>query len=144
MSSVTSGVYPCYKNQFEIDGKAIANAVTFQVSIDNGVEEWNSFDQEGWKSRLMTAKSVTISVSCKRTIGDEGNDLVAKTAWLNGREVEKPFTWNMPDGTKITFNNAVISVTELGSGESTNAAPLSFDVMSNGKPAITEPSNTGS
>ena len=73
-----SGVYPCYENQFQIDTAAsggtaslknIADCVTFSVSFDNGVEEWNPFDGEGWVSRLMTSKSVTISVTAKRNVG---------------------------------------------------------------------------
>lgn len=48
----TSGVYPCYTNQFQIDTSAggmasmdsIADRETFGVSFDNGVEEWSPFD----------------------------------------------------------------------------------------------------
>ena len=51
----TSGVYPCYTNQFQIDTSAggtpsmagIADCETFGVSFDNGVEEWSPFDMEG-------------------------------------------------------------------------------------------------
>lgn len=136
-ASPNTGVFPCYENQFQIDDKTIANCETFSVSFDNGVEEWNSFDQKGWKSRLMTAKAVSISVTAKRTVGDSGNDLVAGLAFKNGRDVEKPFKWTFPDGTEVTFNNAVISVTVLGSGDSTNVGPLEFEVMSNGKPEVT-------
>ena len=71
-----SGVYPCYENQFQIDTasggtaslKNIADCVTFSVSFDNGVEEWNPFDTEGWTRRLMTSKSITISVTAKRNV----------------------------------------------------------------------------
>lgn len=77
MAKVESGVFPCYENQFAV-GKAgtesattnIANCEEFSVAFDNGVEEWTAFENEGWKSRLMTAKSITISVKGKRTIGD--------------------------------------------------------------------------
>ena len=69
MAKVESGVFPCYENQFAV-GKAgtesattnIANCEEFSVAFDNGVEEWTAFENEGWKSRLMTAKSITISV----------------------------------------------------------------------------------
>ena len=89
-----TGVYPCYENQFQIDTAAsggtaslknIADCVTFSVSFDNGVEEWNPFDTEGWTRRLMTSKSVTISVTAKRNVGDAGNDFVAGLAWKNGK-----------------------------------------------------------
>lgn len=142
-----SGVYPVYKNQFEIGTGATKNAIAdmenFSVSFDNGVEEWTPFDAEGWTRRLMTAKSVTISVSGKRNVGDTGNDYVAGLAFKNGRDAEADLDWNFPDGTKVSFAGMVINVTELGSGDSTGVAPLAFDAMSNGKPTVTPPSDLG-
>jgi len=140
--TTTSGVYPCYENQFKIvpgtgEGVTIADCESFSVSFDNGIEEWHPFEQEGWVRRLLTAKGVTISVTAKRNVGDAGNDYVAGLAWKNGRDVETPFTWNFPDGTKVTFNDAVINVTNIGSADSTNVAPLEFEVQSNGKPTVT-------
>lgn len=141
-----SGVYPCYENQFQIDTAAagataamntIADCETFEVSFDNGVEEWTPFDSEGWIRRLMTAKSVTITVTAKRNVGDAGNDAVAGLAWKNGRNVEKDFQWTFPDGTAVKFGGAVINVTNIGAGDSTAVAPLEFEVMSNGKPTVT-------
>lgn len=138
MADTTTGVYPCYENQFKIDNKSIADMESFSVSLDNGIEEWTPYETEGWVRRLATAKSMIISVSGKRNIGDDGNDLVASLAGKNGRDVEKPFVWNLPDGSSITFANAVINVTNIGSGDSTAAAPLEFEVMSNGKPTFTD------
>ena len=143
--STTSGVYPCYENQFKIDTatsgaasfKTIADCETFSVAFDNGVEEWHPFEQEGWVRRLLTAKGVTISVTAKRNIGDDGNDFIAGLAWKNGREAEADFQWTFPDGTVVTFADAVINVTNIGSDDSTNVAPLEFEVQSNGKPAVT-------
>ena len=141
-----TGVYPCYENQFQIDVanngavasmKSIADCETFSVNFDNGVEEWHPFDTEGWVKRLMTAKSVTISVTAKRNVGDEGNDAVSDLTFKNGRNVEKDFQWTFPDGTIVKFPKSVINVKNNGSGESTAVAPLEFDVMSNGKPEIT-------
>ncbi len=141
----TSGVYPCYTNQFQIDTSAggmasmdsIADCETFGVSFDNGVEEWSPFDMEGWTRRLLTGKSVTISVTAKRNVGDKGNDAVAALAWKNGRNAERDFQWTFPDGTVVKFESAVINVTNIGAGDSTAVAPLEFEVMSNGKPIIT-------
>ena len=137
-----TGVYPCYENQFQIETaeevmSTIADCESFAVSFDNGVEEWKPFDQEGWTRRLMTAKSVPISVTAKRNVGDAGNDTVAGLAFKNGRDVEKDFQWTFPDGTVVKLTDAVINVKNAGSGESTSVAPLEFDVMSNGKPEIT-------
>lgn len=141
-----TGVYPCYENQFQINTAAsgstssmasIADCETFSVAFDNGVEEWTPFDTEGWARRLMTAKSVTISVTAKRNVGDSGNDTVAGLAFKNGRDAEKDVTWTFPDGSKVEFKSAVINVTNVGSGDSTAVAPLEFEIMSNGKPAYT-------
>lgn len=134
-----TGVYPCYENQFQIgkEKSSIADMESFSVSFDNGVEEWTPFDSEGWARRLMTAKSVTISVSGKRNLGDTGNELVASHAFTNGRESEEDFQWTFPDGSNVLFTGAVISVTNCGSGDSTGVAPLEFEVMSNGKPVFT-------
>ena len=140
-----TGVYPCYENQFQIDTgtsgaaamKGIADCETFSTSFDNGIEEWNPFDAEGWVRRLMTSKSVTISVTGKRNVGDAGNDTVAGLAFVNGRNAEKDFQWTFPDGTVVKFAGAVMNVTNVGAGDSTAVAPLEFEVQSNGKPEVT-------
>lgn len=140
-----TGVYVCYENQFQVDTasggtaslKNIADCETFSVSFDNGVEEWNTFDAEGWIHRLMTSKSVTISVTAKRNVGDAGNDFVSGMAWKNGRNAEADFQWTFPDGTVVKFTKAVINVKNVGSGDATSVAPLEFDIMSNGKPEVT-------
>ena len=143
--STQSGVYPCYENQFQVDtatsGTAsfqnIADCEIFSVAFDNGVEEWHPFEQEGWVRRLLTAKGVTISVTGKRHLGDTGNDFIAGLAWKNGRDAEADFKWTFPDGTVVTFADAVINVTNIGAADSTNVAPLEFEVQSNGKPTVT-------
>lgn len=141
-----SGVYPCYENQFKIGTagaqtlNTIAECVTFGVSFENGVEEWTPYSSEGWKRRLMTGKGVTITVTAKRCVGDTGNDFVSGLSFKNGRQAECDFEWTFPDGTVVKFANAVINVKSNGAGDATNVAPLEFDVMSNGKPTVTEPS----
>ena len=99
-----TGVYPCYENQFQAGAAkegatSIADMETFSVKFDNGVEEWYPFDTEGWVRRLATAKSITISVSGKRNIGDTGNDYVFNKTFKNGRDAEGYFGWTFPDGT---------------------------------------------
>lgn len=136
-----SGVFPCYDGLFQlkVDGSFvdIADMESFSISIDNGVEEWNPYDQEGWTRRLMTAKSITISVSGKRNIGDAGNDAIASYAFKNGREAEGDFKVNFKNGDSVVLGNAIISVTAYEYGDATNIAPLEFEVQSNGKPTIT-------
>lgn len=141
--ATTSGVYPCYENQFKIKtGSAgtkvtIADCETFSVAFDNNIEEWHPFDTQGWIRRLLTGKGITISVTAKRNVGDAGNDFVAGLAWQNGRNAEADFDWTFPDGTVVAFTGAVINVTNVGSGDSTAVAPLEFEVMSNGQPTVT-------
>lgn len=134
-----TGVFPCYEGIFTVGDSdlSIADMETFSISFDNGVEEWTPYSSEGWTRRLMTAKSVTISVSGKRNVGDGGNDLIASKAFKNGRDAEEDFKIHLKDGTVITFADAVINVTALEYGDATNVAPLEFDVMSNGKPTVT-------
>lgn len=139
------GVFPCYKNQFHIGDAAeskndIAECESFSVSIDNGVETWNSFTQEGWQSALQTGKAITISVSAKRSIGDPGNDFVAGKWLANGQDAYAYFDWTFPDGTVVSWDKVVVNVTNINGGDSTNVAPLEFDVVSNGKPKVTLPS----
>ena len=85
----------------------------------------------------MTSKAINISVTAKRNIGDVGNDLIASLATKSGRDAERDFQWTFPDGTIIKLPSAVISVTNVGAGDSTNVAELAFEVISNGKPEIT-------
>lgn len=150
--ATTTGVFPCYENQFKVNTSStstanyvtIADCETFEVSFDNGVEEWTPFESEGWVRRLMTAKSVTITVSGKRNVGDAGNNFIAGLAFENGRSAEVDFQWIFNDavtesgtGTTVTFTGSPINVTALGSGASTDVAPLEFEVLSNGKPTVT-------
>ena len=143
--ATTPGVFPCYENQFHITTslnntpawKTIADCETFEVAFDNGVEEWTPFENEGWVRRLMTAKSVTITVTAKRNVGDDGNNFIAGMAFENGRDAEVDFKWTFKDGTEVLFKDSPINVTALGSGDSTAVAPLEFEVLSNGKPTVT-------
>lgn len=139
-----TGVYPVYENQFSIgpsktEATGIKDMETFSVSFDNGVEEWKPFDQEGWTRRLLTAKSVTISINGKRNVGDKGNDYIAGLAFMNGRAAEGYLGWTFPDGTLIEFEDCVFNVTNIGAGDSTSVGPLEFEALSNGKPKVTRP-----
>ena len=79
-----TGVYPVFENKFKIgtEGRAseegsmvaVSSLETFSVEIDGNVEEWNPMESEGWTRRMVTGKSLTITLSGKREIGDPGND----------------------------------------------------------------------
>lgn len=149
-----TGVYPVFKNKFKIgtkgrestspdDMKTIAELETFSVAIDGNIEEWRPMEQEGWARRMVTGKSITITLSGKRNIGDEGNDYVADNAWGTGTTCNTKFEWEFPSGAKLAFD-CVLSVTNPGSGDSTNVATLEFEVQSDGKPTYTAASSGGS
>lgn len=146
MAKATSGVYPVFDNIFKIgtkgktsvadDMKTIADCETFSISMDNNVEEWTPMTTEGWIRRMMTGKGFSISVTAKRNVGDEGNDYVASKLFSTGADAESKFEWEFADGTTVEFD-CIISVTNAGTGDSTNVAPLEFEIMSNGKPTVT-------
>lgn len=139
-----TGVYPVWENKFKISttGRTspayalIADMENFSVSIDGNVEEWSPMEAEGWLRRMVTGKSLKISLSGKRNIGDAGNDYVANNAWNTGAGCETAAEWEFPSGAKLTFN-CVLNVTNPGGGESRNGAPLEFEVLSDGKPTFT-------
>ena len=143
----TSGVYPCWENQFKIDTtggdgstaanlKTIADMESFSVSIDGNIEEWKPYDQEGWTRRLVTGKSISISVSGKRNMGDAGNDYVAGLAVKTGTDCKTAVLWTFPSGATLLVP-CVINVTEWEAGDSTAVAPLAFEIQSDGKPTFT-------
>lgn len=146
MPKITSGVYPVFNNEFKIgtDGVAstsekmvtIADLETFSVSIDNNIEEWTPMTTEGWVRRLQTGKGFSISLNGKRNIGDAGNDYVASKMFATGRDVETKFEWTMPSGLKVEFE-CILNISSAG-GDSTDVDVLEFEVMSNGKPTITD------
>ena len=141
MSAENSGVFPVYKNAFKVGAaKAslndIADMESFSVSFDNGIENWTPMDAEGWQRALMTAKALTITLNGKRNIGDTGNDFVAGKQFKNGHDAEGYFEWIFPDGTSVSWANAVFDVKNCGGGDATNVGALEFDVISNGKPTL--------
>ncbi len=146
MATVTSGVYPVFNNVFKIgtkgrmstaeDMKTIADCETFSLSMDNNVEEWTPMTTEGWIRRMQTGKGFSISVSGKRNVGDDGNDYVASKLFATGQSVETKFEWEFADGTTVSFD-CIVSVSNAGTGDSTNVAALEFEVMSDGKPMVT-------
>lgn len=141
-----TGVYPVYDNVFKINTKGrggaadsmavIAEMENFSVKIDGKVEEWTPMETAGWVRRLMTGKSLTVTLGGKACPGDPGNDYVAAKAWATNSDCNSEFEWDFPNGDKLTFP-CVINVTNHSGGESTNVAPLEFDIMSDGKPTYT-------
>lgn len=134
-----TGVSPVNEISFELDGKTVSDAEALNISFDNGIEEWNPMDGNGWVKRLMTSKSLTIAMGGKRNYGDEGNDYVAGFAYKNGRDAEAIMTITFPNGDKLSVPG-IVNVSSMG-GDSTAVGSLEWEIQSNGKPTYT--SNTG-
>lgn len=113
----------------------VKDAESLAIAIDGNIEEWNPMDMGGWARRLMTAKSLTVSMGGKRNYGDPGNDYVAGLAWKIGQACNSIFTINFPNGDKLEFP-CVINVTTMG-GDSTAIDALEWEAQSDGKPTYT-------
>ena len=141
-----TGVYPVYKTKFKVGTKGrtstttdmvtIADMETFSMSIDGKVEKWTSMTTDGWEKALMTGKAFSISLKGKRNIGDEGNDYVANTTFKDGLDCSTKGEVEFPDGSTLAFD-CVLDVKNNGGGDSTNVAPLEFDMIGDGKPVYT-------
>lgn len=141
-----TGVFPVYNLKFKVgtkgktssdtDMKEIADLENFGISIDGKVEDWTSMTTAGWSRALMTGKSFSVSLKGKRNVGDPGNDYVANTAWKDGLDCSTKGEIEFPDGAKLAFD-CVIDVKNVGGGDSTNVAPLEFDLKGDGKPVYT-------
>ena len=144
-----SGVFPVNEVDFKIDTSSktarsetpsyatIADMESASLSIDTGVETWNPLEAKGWQRALATAKSITISMSGKRNIGDTGNDYIAGKLLKNGQGCNTTYQITFPNGDVLTVP-CVIQVKTLAGADSTNVAPLEFDLISDGKPTYTQ------
>lgn len=111
----------------------VKDAESLSISADNGIEEWNPMDQEGWVRRLMTSKSLSVSLGGKRNYGDAGNDYVAGLFMKNGQDCNTWFSIIFPNLDQLIIP-CVANVTSLG-GDSTAADALEWEIQSDGKPA---------
>ena len=92
---------------------------------------------DGWQRSLMTGKSFSVSLKGKRNVGDKGNDYIANTTFADGLNCSSKATIEFPDGSKLAFD-CVINVTNNSGGDSTDVAPLEFDLQGDGKPVYTK------
>lgn len=139
-------VYPVHTNVFKIGLNGTESGAeelvqpkeleTFEPVIDGNVEEWYPLDQEGWMRRLMTAKSLAVTLTGKRNYGDPGNDYLAGLALLTGVSTTTKFQWTLANGAVLEMD-AVINVTQIAGGESTAVDTLEIEVLSDGKPTFT-------
>ena len=141
---IDNGVFPVNNIKFRIgtggadslvaDMAVVKDMETFGISFDNGIEEWNPLDQDGWVRRLMTAKSMTVTLSGKRHYGDPGNDYVAGLAYKNGQAATSILSVEFPNGGTLSMN-CVVNVTASDGGDAADVAALEFECLSDGKPS---------
>nr|DAW15956.1 MAG TPA: major tail protein [Caudoviricetes sp.] len=155
MATEFKGVFPVNEMDFTIDKASetarsstpsyvtIADMESASVAIDTGVETWNPLEAKGWQRALATAKNLTISMSGKRNFGDTGNDYVASKAFKNGQACNSTYKIKFPNGDTLEVP-CVIQVKSLAGADSTNVAPLEFDLISDGKPTYTASASTSS
>lgn len=110
----------------------VTDSESLSISIDGGIEEWNPMDAGGWVRRLMTAKSIGVSMGGKRNYGDKGNDYVAGLAWKNGQDCNSVMKITFPN-LDVLYIPCVINVTSLA-GDSTSVDALEWEAQSDGKP----------
>ena len=149
MATITSGVFPVNALKIEIGTTKTSDTWTYaeiaemesaNITVDTGVEEWNSITNGGWRSALATAKALSMSMSGKRCLGDAGNDFVAGKWNANGQECYSSCKITLPNDDTLVFD-CVIQVTSFLGADATNVAPLEFDLLSNGEPVYTEKGN---
>lgn len=136
----STGVNPVNAMEFGVNtsgrtgnsSTVVKDAESLSISIDGNVEEWDAMDAAGWKRRLMTAKSLSISMGGKRNYGDPGNDYVAGLFMKMGQDCNSIFTVTFPNGDKLVMP-CVINVTSLG-GDATAADAMEWEALSDGKP----------
>ncbi len=146
--SVTKGVFPVHNNIFKIGIAGLestedemltpAGLENFSPSFDNTIEDWYSMENKGWRSSLLTGKGWSIGFSGKRVVGDTANDYIANKMLAIGSEACTKFYWQLPDGLTVE-QNVIISVTNNSGGDTTNVGKLEFELRSDGKPTVTEP-----
>lgn len=151
MATEFKGVFPVNEMDFKIDKSSvssrsaspsdddyvtIADMESASISVDTGVETWNPLEAKGWQRALATAKSITISMSGKRNIGDPGNDYVVSKLLKNGQACNTTYKITFPNGDTLVVPS-VIQVKSVAGADSTNVAPLEVDLISDGKPEYT-------
>lgn len=119
-----------------IETKVVRDAESLNISVDGTIEEWNPMDQAGWVRRLMTGKSLGMSMGGKRNYGDEGNDYVAGLTYKTGQDCNSWVSIIFPNLNQLLIP-AVINVTSLG-GDSTSIDALEWEAQSDGKPTYIE------
>lgn len=142
MENVQTTNIPMHQLNFSIKDPStdtfleVKDLENLSLSFENGIEEWKPLDLHGWTKRLVTSKSLTVSVTGKRNYDDAGNNFVAGFAMKSGMDCEVEAKITFPSGSALNIKG-VIDVKSIGGGDSTAVSPIEFDILSNGKPTFT-------
>ena len=109
---------------------------SFSITFDNGVDEWNPLDSRGWVRRMVTSKSMTVSLAGKRVTHCFGNDYVAGLAYQSGQGAATILLVEFPNGDELSMP-CIVNVTACGGGNGDEVAVLEFDCLSDGLPRYT-------
>ena len=139
-------VNACWENMIEVsrDGQTwlpVANAETFDLLAEVGKETWVPIGGTGWQEAFSTTKALKAALTAKRTVGDEGNDLIASLFGKSGNDAYLYIRVNYPSGLKISCKFSVV-VTNIGTGAGTGMAGLQADGDSCGAPTFEDPEAT--
>lgn len=139
-------VYPVNDINFKIginglassddDMVMISDMESFSLTFDNGIEEWSPLESSGWTKRMMTTKSVRVTLSGKRNYGSAGNDYAASLAYKTGSDASTVLQIEFPNGDTLEMK-CIVNVTAAGGGESSGVAALELELLSDGKPTYT-------
>lgn len=139
MATVTVGQYAVSECKVKVKKNSefvtVADLEEFSINIDNNTETWYSINDGGWQNALLTAKALSGSFNGKRTLGDDGNDLIDSIRYNIGKSAELDWEIEFPDGSKLDFT-AVTALTDL-LGSAIDVAPLTGDITGKGKPNFT-------
>ena len=146
-----TGVFPTNEVKIELDTASttartsayssgtfaeVADMESAEFSIETGVETWFGIKEGGWQKALATSKSITISCSGKRCVGDTGNDYVFSKWNKVGQACNSWAKLTFPDDTVLVVP-VVIKVNKASVTGATGVAPLEFDLVSDGAPQET-------
>lgn len=115
-----------------VETVVVKDAESLGISIDGNIEEWKPMDQVGWTRRIMTGKSLGVSLGGKRNYGDPGNDYIASLATKSGQDCNSWFSIIFPNLDQLLVP-CVVNVTSMA-GDSTSAEALEWEAQSDGKP----------
>lgn len=124
----------------ELDNKNITN---IGITIDGEEQTWTGFNNGGWQSSYMTAKSASVSIDKNLNLKDATDQKLVETILTKNAydhnyvsiKFEFPIISDLPTTTPATWTvEGVLKPGDILSSAAEDMAPLNFEIVSNGKP----------